>query len=320
MFCKGGAAVENFTVCLNAVLPMFILIAVGYVSRLAGVIKSADVPAFNKIAFHVFMPVLLFNNLYNSELSDAVRPKLMLFAVLSVLAVYVIAVLVVLKTVKTPERRGVIIQGIYRSNYVVIGLPIASAFITDAELGVISMLIAVIVPVYNILAVVTLEVFGGKKVSAGRTLLSIVTNPLILGAAAGILALLLRLRLPPILESVVGEMAAVGTPVQLFLLGAFFRFNGLSKYRKPLTWTVLARLVFVPAAVLPVGAALGFRGAEFVALIGCFASSNAISSFTMTQEMGGDDELAGDIVVLTSALCAVTAFLWCLLYKTLGII
>lgn len=318
-FEGGRVSTENFILCLSAVLPMFIIMSMGYVSKRVGFIRGEDVPRFNKVIFNAFMPFLVFYNLYSSDLSVAIRPAMLLFAVGAVLVVYVVTAAAVLLTVKDGEKRGVMIQGIYRSNYVVVGLPIAAAFLPPAELGAISVLIAVIVPVYNTLAVITLEVFRGGRPPLGRTLLSVLTNPLIIGAAAGLLLLQVDIRLPDILERVVRDVAAVGTPVQLFLLGAFFRFKGLGRYKKELLWAVLGRLVLVPAAVLPLGALLGFRGAEFVALIGCFASSNAVSSFTMTQQMGGDDELAGDIVVLTSALCAVTVFGWAFLFKSLGL-
>ena len=69
---------------------------------------------------------------------------------------------------------------------------------------------------------------------------------------------------------------------------------------------------------LGLGALLGFQGVAFVSLIGVFASPTAVNSFTMAQQMGGDAELAGDIVVSTSALCIVTMFAWSVLFKALG--
>ena len=108
-----------------------------------------------------------------------------------------------------PERRGVLIQGIYRSNYVVIGLPIATALLPAEQLGVVSLLIAVVIPIYNVLAVVTLAVYQGKRVPVKKTVVNILTNPLILGAAAGLLFLALGLRLPTALDTAVKDMAAV---------------------------------------------------------------------------------------------------------------
>ena len=298
---------------------MFLMMAVGYFCKRAGLLREELVPQFNRIAFRVFMPCLVFYNLYSSDLSTAVRPRLIAFTVCAILGVYALSTAAVLIFEKRPERRGVLIQGLYRSNYVVIGLPIATALLPAGELGVVSLLIAVVIPIYNVLAVVTLAVYQGEKVPVKKTIMNIVTNPLILGAAAGLLFLTLGWRLPAPVDSAVKELGAVATPLQLFLLGGFFKFSGLGSYARPLTWAVLGRLVFAPAAALGSAALLGFRGAEFVALIGCFASSNAISSFTMTQQMGGDEVLAGDIVVLTSALCAFTAFGWTFLFKTLGI-
>lgn len=310
---------ENLIVSLNAAAPIFIIMALGYLARLAGFVSADDVPRFNRVAFNIFMPFVVFYSLYSSDLSTAIKPRLLVFTLCAILVVYAATVVIVLLTVKDPEQKGVMIQGIYRSNYVVIGIPIARALIPAGELGTIAVLIAVVVPVYNVLAVVTLEVFRGGRVKLGHTLLNILKNPLIIGAAVGILFLALGVRLPDLLEGVVKDVAAVGTPLQIFLLGAFFRFDELGRYKKQLTWATLGRLIIVPGAVLPVAALLGFRGAEFVALIGCFTSSNAISSFTMTDQMGGDATLAGDIVVLTSALCSFTVFGWTLLYKTLGL-
>ncbi|MEG1633773.1 MAG: AEC family transporter [Oscillospiraceae bacterium] len=310
---------ENFIVCLNAVLPMFIIMSVGYFVKRIGLLLEDDIPRFNKIVFRVFMPCVVFYNLYSSDLSVAAQPRLILFTLAAVLGSYAVIALIVPRFVKNPEQRGVMIQGIYRSNYVVIGLPIATALVPASELGIVSLLIAFVVPVFNVLAVVTLEVFRGGRVPVRKTLVSILTNPLIIGAALGTLALALKIKLPTAADSVVRQLASVGTPLQLFLLGGFFNFSGIAKHKKPLFWAVFGKLVLLPAAVLPIAVLLGFRGTALVALVGCFASGNAIASFVMTQQMGGDAELAGDIVVLTSSLCAVTVFCWLFLLKTLGL-
>lgn len=304
---------------VNAVLPMFLMIAAGYLARRAGVLRREDVFVVNKIAFNVFLPCLLFYNVYSSELSTAVRPRLMLYAVVGVLLVFACALVYVLCTEKVPARRGVMIQGLFRSNYVIMGLPIATALLGESELGTVSILIAVVVPVFNVLAVVVLEVFRGGRPKASAVLLQILKNPLIISSALGILVLLAGITLPKLLVSSLRSMGAVATPLQLFLLGAFFQFDGLRRYRRELTAVVLGKLVVAPAVFLSLAAALGFRGVEFVSLLGVFASPTAVNSFTMTQQMGGDEELAGDIVILTSALSALTFFGWIFLFKSLGV-
>lgn len=298
---------------------MFLTMAVGYLSRRLGLLKREDVFGINKIAFRVFLPCLLFYNVYCSDLASAIRPRLMLCALGGVLIVFVCAVGFVLLMEKESARRGVMIQGLFRSNYVIMGIPIASALLGDAGLGPVSILIAVIVPIFNVLSVVVLEVFRSGRPQPLKVLVQILKNPLIIGSALGILALLLKITLPGFLVSAVKGIGSAATPLQLFLLGAFFRFDGLRQYRRELTTVTLGKLVVVPAALLSAAVLLGFRGVEFVSLLGIFASPTAINSFTMAQQMGGDEELAGDIVIVTSAASAFTFCGWIFLFKSLGI-
>lgn len=310
---------ENFLVCLNAVLPIFFIMALGYVARLTGVIRREDVPAMNRVAFKFFMPIMLFYDIYKSDLGTSVRPALIAFAVTGVLCAYGLSLLYVLLTQKKEDRKGVMIQGLYRSNYVIIGLPIAKALAPGMDIGSVAVLVAIIVPIFNVLAVITLEVFAGKKIKAGGIALDVAKNPLIIASVLGFIAMAAGLKLPAFADSVLEQVGGATSPLLLFLLGAFFQFKGMKKYLRELIEACLGRLVVIPAIFLGAAALLGFRGVDFVALIGIFGSATAIASFTMTQQMGGDAELAGDIVVLTSAGCSVTIFAWSLLFKTLGI-
>ena len=138
------------------------------------------------------------------------------------------------------------------------------------------------------------------------------------GSAVGLVFLGTGWRLPTALESAVHQVAAMTSPFMLFLLGAFFRFSGLRRYRRDLIEVCLVRLFLMPALLLTAAFLIGIRGVGFAGLISVFASATAIASFTMTQQMGGDAELAGDIVVSTSALCIVTMFAWSVLFKALG--
>lgn len=310
---------ENFLICLNAILPIFFIMALGYAARCTGVMRREDVPAINKVAFRYFMPLLLFYNIYTSDLSTSVRPALIAYAVAGVLCAFGLALAFTLLVEKEPDRKGPMIQGIYRSNFVIIGLPIAESLMGGKQLGTVAVLIAIVVPVFNVLAVITLEVFNGRKVKVGQLVLDILKNPLILASTAGILALLVKLHLPAFAVTVLKEMSDATTPLLLFLLGAFFQFDGIKKYLGDLVKVSVGRLVVIPGIFLTLAAVLGFRGVDFVALIGVFGSATAIASFTMTQQMGGDAEFAGDIVVMTSALCSFTLFGWSFLFKSLGV-
>ena len=311
---------EELRLSANAVLPVFLMMAAGYLARCLGVLERGDVGKMNRVAFRVFLPCLLFYNVYRSDLSSAVNGTLIAYAVLGVLTVFAAAYIVVLRLEPLNERRGVVMQGIFRSNYVILGLPIAQALLGDHELGPVSVLIAIVVPMFNVLAVFVLERFRGGNVKPGEIAVQVLKNPLVVSSALGIAVLLLGIRLPPILEKTVSGLGTIATPLQLFLLGAFFRFEGLGRYARALTAVTTVKLVVTPAIFLSLAAVLGFRGVEFVALIGVFASPTAVNSFTMVQQMDcGDAELAGDIVIATSAVSVVSFFLWIWLFKSMGV-
>ncbi|MBR1456562.1 MAG: AEC family transporter [Oscillospiraceae bacterium] len=310
---------ENFLVCLNAVLPVFLLMLVGYAAKCLGFLDRGDVKKLNALMFRMFLPVLLFYNIYSSDLSSAIRPRLLAYALAAVLAEFALSALFARFAVKERGKRSVVIQGIYRSNFVMIGLPIVKSLMGDVDLGPVAVLLATVVPLYNVLAVIVLEYYNGEKPRPGKMVLDILKNPLILGSAAAVLALLLRLRLPAAVLTVAQEMAQVSSAFMLVLLGAFFRFDGLRRHVKELAMIVVGRLIAAPGIFLGLAAALGFRGLELAALLGVFASANATTSFPMAQQMGGDAELAGDAVVATSAVCSFTLFFWCLLFKNLGL-
>lgn len=303
----------------NAVLPMCLVMALGYGTRRLGWIRREEISAINKIAFRIFLPCLLYYNVYCSDLSGSFDPLLMAYAVGGVLLTFGLSLGYTLLTEKLPERRGVMIQGMFRSNYVIMGIPVATALLGADQLGTVSILIAVVVPLFNMLAVVVLEVFRGQKPKPLHILGQIAKNPLVIGSVLGILTLAAGIRLPHILEQTIQNISAIASPLQLFLLGAFFQFSGLKTYRRELVTVSAAKLIVAPGLFLGLGALLGFRGVAFVSLIGVFASPTAVNSFTMAQQMGSDAELAGDIVVTTSAVSILTMFLWIFLFKSLGV-
>ena len=309
---------ENLMISANAVLPMCLVMALGYGTRRLGWLRREEISTINKIAFRIFLPCLLYYNIYCSDLSGSFDPLLMAYAVGGVLLTFGLALGYTLLTEKLPERRGVLIQGMFRSNYVIMGIPVATALLGADQLGTVSILIAVIVPLFNMLAVVVLEVFRGQKPKPLHILCQIAKNPLVIGSVLGILTLVAGIRLPHILEQTIQSVSAIASPLQLFMLGAFFQFSGLKTYRRELVTVSIAKLIVSPGLFLGLGALLGFRGVAFVSLIGIFASPTAVNSFTMAQQMGGDAELAGDIVVTTSAASILTMFLWIFLFKSLG--
>ena len=120
---------ENLMISANAVLPMCLVMALGYGTRRLGWLRREEISTINKIAFRIFLPCLLYYNIYCSDLSGSFDPLLMTYAVGGVLLTFGLALGYTLLTEKLPERRGVLIQGMFRSNYVIMGIPVATALL-----------------------------------------------------------------------------------------------------------------------------------------------------------------------------------------------
>ena len=309
---------SNFFVAARAVLPIFIIMGVGMLVRHAGLVNEAEVRKINKLNFVVFFPVLMFTNLCGKNVSDAINIRLMIFGVAGVLISYGLTILIVMRITKERKTQGAMIQAIYRSNFVIMGIPIVSNIFGSEDLTLTSVMVTVIVPLYNVLAVITLEVFRGRKPDFLHILKQIAKNQLLLGAVAGIISVLTDLKLPSVLENVAASMAGVATPLALLTLGAFFDLHSAMKRRKDIFICVFGRLIAVPALGLTAGVLMGFRGVALVTLIAIFASPTAVSAFPMAQEMDSDYELTGDAVVFSSGAACFTMFLWIFVLKSMG--
>lgn len=309
---------QALSIAFHAIVPLFLIIAVGYTVKRLGWIGPEEVRRFNKVTFYTFMPVMLFYNIYTSDFSQAVRLPYALFVVGAALGMVAVSFAVTLLAEKMPERRGVMIQAAFRSNFVLLGLPIAAELLPEGNLGVTALMVAIVVPIYNMMSVVVLEYFRGGKPRAGEVLLAVVKNPLILGSVAGLLVQALHITLPEVLVSFAGKMNSAATPLILLLLGASFETREIARYKKELLVCVGLRLVVFPGAILTLAAALGLRDIEFVTVLAMTAAPTAVNSFNMAQQLGGDSQLAGSAVVVSTAASFFTLFVWITLFKQLG--
>ena len=309
---------QALSIAFHAIVPLFLIIAVGYLVKRLGWIGQEDVRRFNKVTFYTFMPVMLFYNIYTSDFSQAVRLPYVLFVVGVALGMVLLSFVITVLAEKTPQRRGVMIQAAFRSNFVLLGLPIAMELLPGGNFGVTALMIAIVVPVFNMMSVVVLEYFRGGRPKVGEVLLAVAKNPLIIASLLGLLAQALHIALPEVLVSFAGKMNSAATPLILLLLGASFQLRDLSGYKKELAICVGLRLVVFPGLILTAAMLLGMRDIEFVTLLAMCAAPTAVNSFNMAQQLGGDSQLAGSAVVVSTVLSFFTLFLWVTLFKQLG--
>ena len=312
---------ENLILSFQVVLPLFIMMVLGYFIRSIRLVDDHSVKHLNNVVFRVFLPVLLFCNVYHCDLEGTIRPKLMIFAPICVLISFFLTFVIVCFLEKENSRRGVLIQGIFRSNFIIFGLPVTISLYGEEAGGIAALLIAVIIPIFNIFSVAALEIFSDKgKFNWKKIIKGIVTNPLIIASILALIALLSGIKIPTVLDDVLSDIGGVATPLGLMILGASFAFSAVRDRLREIIIGVAGKLVIIPLIFLPIAIAMGFRGAELVALLALFGSPTAVSSFTMAQQMGGDSELAGHLVVLGSLFSILTMFLWIFILKQMAFI
>lgn len=326
---------DSFIFAFNSVAPIIMTVAVGYVLKRMGFVSGDFVKMANKLVFRVFLPAMLFLNIYGIEDLGSMSFGYAIYAVIAVIAVFFIMIPISMATTKDPGARGALLQSSFRSNYALIGIPLATTLFPGEGAAAATLLSAVSIPAFNTLAVISLSLFkpGNGKGKLKSVLLGIVKNPLILSIFAGLFVLGIRALLVkfnigfrlseiPAIFGTLKYLSNLATPLALIVLGAQFEFSAISSMKREITVGTLVRTVLVPALGLGI-AYLAFRndfdGAQFASLVAVFATPVAVSSVPMAQEMEADSELAGQLVVWTTLVSALSVFLSSFLLSLAGI-
>ena len=344
---------ESFVFAANSVLPLIILILLGYLLKRIGFLGESFLNVGNKLVFKILLPALLFYNVYNIQSFEQINWSFVLYGVCAIFVFFVVGMLVTPLFVKDKSQCGVIVQAIFRSNFALIGVPLATSLFGAEGAASASVLSAFTIPLFNILAVITLTVYQKKtpqlqdetkadvkpQAQFKKVLVGTITNPLILSVVAGLLVLLVRalfvefgwtFRLKSFtlfgqevtfVYKALQYVANTATPFSLIVLGGKFTISAVKRLWKPILVTTLIRCVAIPAISLFVAYLLipSLQGQHFAAYIAVFGTPTAVSSAIMAKEMGGDDELAGQIVVWTTILSAFTIFVEIVVLKAVGI-
>ena len=302
-------------------MPIVIMALIGYFIKEKGFVSPATFSQMNKLGFKLFLPCLLFHNIYNSESNIGDNIKLMVYGLSCVVILFILLTLFVPFFVKDPRRQSVVIQGIFRGNYIILGVPIATVICGENNIAAIALCSGLVVPLFNFLAVVTLSTHSGQKASYGQVILNILKNPLILACLLAFVMRFISVPIPTFVLSTVRDLARVATPLSLVTLGGGLSVETTIRNRKALVGVCFMRLLVAPALFVPPAYFwLGFEGPMLVAILMIFAAPTAVSSYVMAQQMGGDDELAAEIVMVTSVASCISMFFWIFTLSYIGLI
>lgn len=313
---------ENLIFSLNATVPIFLLMILGFLLKKLGVIDDIFASKMNKFVFLVPLPVLLFEDLSTVDFAQVWNMKFVLFCFVVTLVCIILAALVSFLW-HDKSIQGEFIQASYRSSAALLGI----AFIQNiyGNAGMAPLMIIGSVPLYNIMAVVVLSFFKPDRKKLDKevwktTLKGIVTNPIILGIAAGLLWSALRLSMPSILEKTVSDIGAVATPLGLMAMGASFDIKKAFGKVKPAAAASVMKLVLFAALFLPLAVWMGFRREELVAILVMLSSATTVSCYVMARNMGHEGVLTSSVVMLTTLFSAFTMTGWLYILRSMGMV
>ena len=277
----------------------------------------------NAIVFKIFLPCMLFYNVYQSDIGAEIhsRIKLCIWAAGGLLILFVLLCLIVPKVVKQENQQGVVIQGIFRSNYVIFGVAVVQNMYGAKSTTTAAILSAILVPMYNFLAVVALSIFGEKRETDWKKIiLDIVKNPLIISSVLGIIFSLLGIRLPTAVDTTVQDLAKLSTPSAFMILGGDLDFSKVKGNLKVASVVLTIKLVILPLIMIPMIVMMGYRDADLLSGLLAYQTPVAVSSYIMAQQAGADGQLAGQLVVFSSVLSIFTLFVTILILRTIGLL
>lgn len=311
---------NSFQTALSAVLPMFVMFGLGIGVRRIGLADEHTLGQLNKLCFRCFLAVNVYYNICKANIAEVLNARLLIYGIAAQFVVLAMAVLVGMVTEKSKSRRGALAHGIVHTNCVIFGTLIGTALCGEGNIGVISLLVAIIVPVQNVLSVILLELCReGGKLDIRKMAMGVIKNPYVVAAVLGFLTQLVGFQYPAVLGNILRDLGRCGTPIALIVMGGLFNFGAIRDNLKPVIMGVLFRLIVIPAILIFVTIQLGFRGTEFVALMSIFIAPCATSSFNLAVEMDSDADLTAQLVVFTSLCSLLTIFLWIFVLSNLGI-
>ena len=315
--------IDNLQFSLNATVPVVLMMIFGYICRKINLLDDHTTAKLNKFTFRAALPALLFIDLSTADFNGVWDGKMVLFCIIVTLLSVGIAIIYSLFH-KDKAERGEIIQAAYRSSAAILGI----AFIKNiyGESTMAAMMIVGTVPIYNIIAVAVLAATSPEKTGTDRkklfldTLKGIVTNPIIIGIAVGLLWSVLALPQPAIMMKTVSYLGNMATPLSLIALGASFRKSEAGSRVKVTVGICLIKLVLLCAIFLPIAISLGFRGEKLVAILIMLSSATTSSCFIMAKNFGHKGTITAFSVMLTTICSAFTMTLWLFLMKSMGYI
>lgn len=312
---------DSFIFSLNATMPVFLVIVLGYILKQIGLFTDEFCRVGNKYVFLVALPVLLFRDIAQTNLYTDFKLSFVLYCAGVTTLVFLGVWFLAAHILKDKSLVGAFAQASVRSSAAILGIAFVENMYGNA--GLAPLMIVSAVPLFNIYSVIilTFSADGGQHGAEAirKACINVLKNPIIIGIVLGLPFSLLRIDIPTIPLKMIESVGATATPLALLVVGAGFEGTKALAKIKPTMWATAIKLVILPAVFLPLAIALGFYDAELVAVLIMLGSPTTVSCYVMATNMGNDGELSTSIIVLTTLLSSITLTGWIFLLRSMGL-
>lgn len=315
---------ENLLFSINATLPIFLLMVLGYTFARTGLVSRDFAKNMNTFVFKVALPAEMFVDMASMDIRSAWDGKFVLFCfVVTLLSIGLASLISRLLIRRDRSERGEFIQAAFRSSAAILGVAFIQNIYGEGNTMMAALMMIGSVPLYNIFSVIVLMLTAGEGTSSKlmkKILTGIITNPILLGILFGIFWSLLRLPLPQIPGKVLSDVGKMATPMGLIAMGAMFEPAAMKKKVKPALTAAVMKLCVWEVLFLPLAVLLGFRGQQLVALTVMLGSASTVACYVMATGMGHKGTLTSGTVMITTAGCSFTLTLCIYILRSLGLI
>ena len=311
---------QSMIISFNAIFPILAFMMIGFFLKS---IKLLDVDAtagLNKLVFNVLLPANIINSILKADIQNDFDVKIALYAAFICISSFLIVSYFVNPREKDKTIAPVVVQGMYKSNYNLLAIPIATSFY-GSDLGMAAILVMVTSPIVNTLSTIAFERARGKDVGVFHLVKRVFLNPLVMSSLTALVLNLLGVKFPGVIaDGVISKLSAMATPAAMIALGVRFDFASMKKWMSRLVSICAVKLLIMPVVYVSIALILGIRNANLIAMLILSGSPTAVNSYSTAVSMGGNAELAGEIVAVTSLVAVFTLFVFLTLLGNLGFI
>ena len=317
---------DSFLFSVNTVLPVFFMVILGAILGKTGFLNDSFTSVSDRLVFRFALPVLLFLEIVEADISASFDVKFIVFCTCGILGVFAVACAVVPLFIKSNPKRGSYIQGVYRSNFAILGIPMAANMFGQAGSEKIAMMMPFAIILFNAIAVIIFSVFAPKDTGNHDKnvicviLRNVVTNPLIIAVVLALFFQLLPITMPDLMHKSLSYLSGLATPLALLCIGANFKMESLKGRIGLAISASVIKVVIVPLVMILLAIAVGLRDAALGGVLVLFGGPSAVSSYIMAKNMGGDYDLSAQIMLLTTLMSVVTMFFGTFLLRALQLI